>query len=410
MKSNHNRFYHFCSRLYVTCFSTPRRKNITMFSLCLIIVIPLFYWFNNSIIEEVVATVAAFLLSTVLLFAVHSSMRTIEDIVKVTYDDNILLKQYDNKNYLKRFMLGGSPAQVIYDDCYLSDGHSVVEVCDDPDKAFQLDTFIKNHYFDIVKAHQNSYYVNCLTVRLDDYTSEDGVVRLHTSRSNYIAHMLTNRAIDYKIRGDVSLRELYEYNSTLTPLSKSKFSNHIGINALVMLSDGNTLFPFRDGDSTISKEKITAGVATRLVMPNYSVPLTADYLLRDNVVDVLGDAMKIPQQWVVDNKSHIRVDFMGFGRNLYEGGKPQFYYTVRVDNLDSASYEQLSAGFSSTEKKLDNNKFIYIARWDSVKCDAQGRIKFEYYRGGTYAQAAVFPEKSLLCNIWHYVLQSQKSS
>ena len=89
-----------------------------------------------------------------------------------------------------------------------------------------------------MKAHENSNFHNWDTLRLDGYDIKDDHVVIKTSRSNYISHMLTNRAVDFKIADEISLRQLFEYREKLTPLESSVFSNNLGMIALIMLNYG----------------------------------------------------------------------------------------------------------------------------------------------------------------------------
>lgn len=112
------------------------------------------------------------------------------------------------------------------------------------------------------------------TVRLDDFRLSDKTAYFYTSRSTFLNHMVTNRAMDYPIAYPASVRSLYEYKKRLSPLSESKMSNHIGINALVYLSDGTFLMPFWGGNATISKRLVSAGIAMRLIVDDCDKEIT----------------------------------------------------------------------------------------------------------------------------------------
>lgn len=112
------------------------------------------------------------------------------------------------------------------------------------------------------------------TVRLDDFRLSDKTAYFYTSRSTFLNHMVTNRAMDYPIAYPASVRSLYEYKKRLSPLLESKMSNHIGINALVYLSDGTFLMPFWGGNATISKRLVSAGIAMRLIVDDCDKEIT----------------------------------------------------------------------------------------------------------------------------------------
>ena len=269
------------------------------------------------------------------------------------------------------------------------------------------------NYDRIFAAHSSSAKANFLTIRMDDYDAQNKV--FHLSRSTYFNHLVTNRAMDFQLFEDISLRDMYEYGPQLTPLSESKMSNHVGINALVFLKGGYLLIPRRRADSTISKNMVTSSIAVMLNFPEAytndprSVRITSEYLLHDNIVQNLTDRVKItPDEWLEQGK--IDVSFLGFGRNIYEGGKPQMYYAVYLDvsveefwaNRDQC-IEQLKA--EGKTDYLDVDKCIYVAKWDSMKVmkdvmtfdvvDKDGTI-------GRWSSQKAGYERSYLCNLWHY--------
>ena len=189
-------------------------------------------------------------------------------------------------------------------------------------------------------------------------------------------------------------------------------SNHIGKNGLVFLSDGRLLVPRRKSDSTISKNKVTSSIAVMLNFPEESknnpknAEITREYLLYGNIIKNLSKRVKIPQAAIVEAETDI--EFLGFGRNIYEGGKPQFYYAVRLRNIDTPTYFALRSKFIAKQKEdgdedvLDADRTIYAADYSSFKFSGGHLIFDAYDKKGKRTSKNVEYEMSYLCNLWHY--------
>jgi hypothetical protein len=239
--------------------------------------------------------------------------------MKINFNTEELLSIYHgDPNYRKGITSHGTTAEFAYADVLLNEDYSF-QVVDNNEKFFELDEFIQGSYAQIFSAHSNSAKRNFDTIRLDHYDPETKTFYL--SRSTYFNHLVTNRAVDFKLFEDVSLRTVFEYGPRLVPLEHSKMSNHVGINALVFLKDGRLLIPRRKTSATISKNKVTSSIAIMLSFPEEfknnprEAEITADYLLRSNIFKNLSDRVKLPQDAVDEKQTDIT--FLGFGQNIY---------------------------------------------------------------------------------------------
>ena len=182
-------------------------------------------------------------------------------------------------------------------------------------------------------------------------------------------------------------------------------SNHIGVNALVYLSDGELLIPRRKNDSTISKNMITSSIATRLLFPKDNGEINAEYLLKTCVLDALLGRLKFDPNWL--ETKDIQVEFLGFGQNLYEVGKPQFYYAVHIRDLTRLEYlAYIQEHFKDRRTRIDEDKRIYVVKMDTLQFHDDDELKFSYYKltktGETVKRVhPLMCEKSFICNIWH---------
>lgn len=370
----------------------------------------LLYLATRDVVSNVFGAIVGFLFSSLFLYVCKIIGGRFEDLLKINYDTKELLEIYKGRpDYKKKLESNGTRVEFAYADILKNENYDF-QVKDNPQKIFELDDFISGNYTQIFSAHSNSAKRNFDTIRLDGFDAETNTFYL--SRSTYFNHLVTNRAVDFLLFDDVSLRDVFEYGPALSPLSQSKMSNHIGINALVFLSDGRLLVPRRKADSTISKNKITSSIAVMLNFPDEykndtkNAVITADYLLRGNIIKNLSDRVKLPADAIDEDQTNI--EFLGFGQNIYEGGKPQFYFAVTLKNINTAQYFAQRKEYFAEQKRLkkkellDVDKCMYAADLNSYKFK-KDYVKFTVYnQKGKAERAKAGYEMSYLCNLWHY--------
>lgn len=361
-------------------------------------------FFLADAITNALSTVFAFLFSALILYSGKVFISYFEDLAKVSCDTDQMLKIYKKGNYKKTLKIGDSTVTFAYAPSLENEGYTF-HVEDAPDKFFQLDEFIEGNFPLIFSAHSNSTKNNGTTIRLDDFKLEDNKCTFYTSRSTTFNHLVTNRAIDFFLFDDVSLRSMFEYGPVLRPYKESKMSNHIGINALVFLSDGRLLVPHRKKDSTISKNKITSSIAVKLDFPEGRTDIDAEHLMQGTIYDNLDSRCHIPAEDL--DRSQVEITFLGFGQNVYEGGKPQFYYSVKLTDVDTDKYFELSRKWEEAHwedkhtKKLDVDKCIHVADLDSFEFH-RGKVTFTVHAPeNKETQYTLGYEMSYLCNLWH---------
>ena len=364
----------------------------------------------NDVVSNIFGAAIGFLASSLIIYGIKIAGAKFEDLLKINYDTDELLelykgngKDYTESPYRQKLENNGTNVFFAYAPVLETAKGITFKVEDNPDKEFCLDDFVAGNYAQLFSAHSNSTKTNFSTVRLDDFDPITNT--FHLSRSTYFNHLVTNRAIDFLLFDDVCLRDVLEYGPFLNPLSKSKMSNHIGINALVFLSDNRLLLPRRNAKATISKNKITSSIAIMLDLPK-SGEVTAEYLLKDNIVNNLSKRLKICEETV--KKLDYTIEFLGFGQNIYEGGKPQFYYAVKINDFTTEQYYESRKMFLKEEKKkkkkdrLDVDKCVYAADYNTFKYK-KDKVKFTAYnQKARKRNIKVGYERSFLCNLWHY--------
>lgn len=425
----HNLAHKFLQSIYELLFGNEVRKGVLIhvayfFILSFLVFIcvrtGLKFW------EDFLATVAAFLISAIIIYICRTLLQYFEDSQKVHYDDSFMKQLYgaidDNvtddseKGYHRQFRLGEGICRVYYDCCLDTstyNGVFTVSIDDDPDKIYEPPQFVRDNVLEIMKAHENSYFGNWDTVRLDGYEIIGSKLIARTSRSTYFSHLLTNRAIDYRIAEQISLRQMFEYRDKLSSLETSIFSNHLGMLGIIVLDGGYTLFPHRANSSTISKNMITSGLAAALIHEEPSRSLSSSSTeapFKDFILKKLPAAMKIPEECLYgDNslKHEVSVRFLGFGRDVYEGGKPSFFYLIRVKMSVEEYFACHDLYKDSDETKIDRNKKVYVVKYDTIRWHKQGSfLSFMHLTSpdSRLKEKYVLPEKNLLCNLYHCAL------
>lgn len=369
----------------------------------------LFYFFEGlkfeilgGAIGAMVAAVGADFVTSILLLR--------EEKIKLGSDNF----HYDAVFYKKRLSIGGGETHIWY-DAVKHDGAAYV-VRDDPHKYFEPDSVVRNNFGAIMEAHRASFVANPMMIRLDDYRrEEDGTITLFTSRTAFYNDLVTNRAMDYKFNGDMSVREIYESGRYLSPLGKSKLSNHIGFGAFIFY--GNSMIvTHRGGNATLSKNQFTSALAFGFLEDDlrkihdpfdedgepkaserFPVLTTDDLMVGILLVRMAGLLDKsIPEVRELHARNKIHIHLLGFGQLVYTGGKPQFYFAIVIDE----DVELCHKGSSCRRKdEIDFNKDIVFA--DGMTLVKNGGHVLRLRKHGSGKTVKAEAEKSFFINYWH---------
>ena len=355
----------------------------------------------SDVVSDMIAAMIGFLITFVDLRLLFLLSHRNEDKNKVSYANSDMWKQYGH-NYREQFFLHNSVCTVYFEKMFVNTPDKKVVVEDDPNHFFELDSFIKSQFFDLIEAHAMSDTTNSITVRLKDMVeTQDGRVVLSTMRSTYLAHMLTNRALDYELKPGITIRSLFENTDTLIPLQRSRLSNHLGDNALVFLPEGNNkhqwlLLPERGKHATVAKENVTASIATRVKMEkfanDYRDMLTSEYITEGCIKDSIADAIQAVNPVIAE------IRLLGLSRDIYEGGKPTLFYVVylnwstddyteahkeyirlKKEKLQLQKQQEREGKIPLKKESIDEVETVHIVEWESVKMDSNAPSTIEPY-------------------------------
>ncbi|MBR2937668.1 MAG: hypothetical protein IKB80_04140 [Oscillospiraceae bacterium] len=256
-------------------------------------------------------------------------------------------------------------------------------VFDDHTEEHSLPSFVIDHADELLQAHKNSQKRNSNTVRLNDFTydKEKDLLTLNTGRSTYYHMLITNRCMDYQFANGMSIREVYEYDDHICPIERSKFGNQIGINGLIVTSDGYVLVEKRSRKKITWKNKFAQSISLAmklddLEMSRWDVLEPTPEKAQEKIEGIIKKTVKgnfglVPgDDYEVFQMEH---NFLGLARDLLEGGKPNLYFFIFVNktakelrNILELNLEMRhpDGRYVITDSKLDSD--YYLMPFDQI--------------------------------------------
>lgn len=281
----------------------------------------------------------------------------------------------------------------------------------DSDELYQLPDFVMSNARNLLAAHKNSKRTNNSTVRLKDVDYRDGKLELATQRSMYFHMLITNRCMDYQFDDGLTIRTVYEYNNTISPLDQSVLGNQIGINGLILSRDGYVLIEKRDHTKITWKNKFAQSISLAMKVNDLKLkdttiasdPQTAETIFKriieKTVMDNFGLTPKDYETFTVQE------NFLGFARDLLEGGKPNLYFYI-VTKYDAAQLAQLlakNAAWNQPAQKTGDPKPLqtdklrsdyYLVPFEDLKVNFEYKMKVDRRRSAYWIRRHVHPRVS----------------
>ena len=250
----------------------------------------------------------------------------------------------------------------------------------------ELPPFVIGNGTEFLKAHRHSKTSNNLTIRLDDISVVDNNVTFHTSRTYYFHMLLTNRCMDYKLDCDMSVREIYEFNSKVSKLSESRLSNQIGINGMIITSDGYLLVEKRDHKKTTWKNKFAQPIS--LALKAVDLGFGNDDWIKTNeegntlLINVIKKTIKENFGFLEEDYETITLNenFLGLARDLLEGGKPNLYFYVVLKETSDEVLKKLKINSSvAVSKKTSKLICLDPQKEPKTKPLKTGKLSSQYF-------------------------------
>lgn len=264
-----------------------------------------------------------------------------------------------------------------------------LSVVDDYKKVHELPEFVQENGTNLLGAHAYSATSNNTTIRLNDFTydSKTHNLKIFTERSNYYQMLLTNRCMDYSVEG-ATLRNVYEYHRTISALDQSQLGNQIGVNGLVMTTDGYFIVEHRGLKKTTWKDKFGQPISFaleewKMFDDAYGKKQLTDENVEEKILGRIDDSLRKTFNLLPGEDYYpleFSKNFMGIARDMLEGGKPNlyFYVIVKYDAATLVRKLQEYASFTSAvgKRKPLRNEKIQGSHWYLVKHD---EINVDYH-------------------------------
>lgn len=317
-----------------------------------------FYWENTF--NQFVGTLAGIGTAAFVGSIIHLVSLGFEDKNKVSTDFTANKKIYTNENYIQKITFEDGS---IYKFLYSGESKIInkLNIIDNKDIMYTPTDIMVNNYTKLFSAHRGSFKKNFFTVKIDEMELSNNELNIKSSRSTYFSHLISNRVIDFPFEKSLTLRKIYEPGPKLTSLSQSKLSNHLGIIGLIKTSDNYFLVNRRSKTGSTSKDFLVAPVSLPL-FGDYESNVTEEYI-KNTIINRVNSQIDCSEDKtdVVD-----KIVFTGYGRDIYEGGKPHIFLLVEI-NITKDEY------INRLNKTRKNKKSIdYDSRTFAIKKDGLG--------------------------------------
>ena len=285
-------------------------------------------------------------------------------------------------------------------------------IFEDSKEGHQLPDFVMQNALKLLAAHKSSKRSNNGTVRLNDfsYNTANKTLTLDTQRSMYFHMLITNRCMDYEFDDGLTIRNVYEYRNKISPLHKSVFGNQIGINGLILTSDGYVLVEKRDQKKITWKNKYAQSISLALQVSDLKLgksetinptPKAANMQFKTVIEKTVKDNFGlVPEDYF---EFSVEDNFLGIARDLLEGGKPNmyFYLTTKHTAEDLKKLLEKNAARTVSEndiKPLQTSKLssdYYLIPYEDIRVNFNYAMKVDR-RSALWVRRRIHPRDSRL--------------
>jgi hypothetical protein len=313
------------------------------------------------------AIIGVFVLNFISFLLYNCILNKIEDCQKLTTDYDELTKMYCKSDLLtysnKKMYEGKNPdikeSEVLYKFPVYVYGYLEGKKIDikDSQNMYHLPSMLDENFDYLLSAHDTSTIYNQLNVRVDDWFVQEKNFVINTSRTTYFNSLVTNRALDYKMRNGSSVRDFYCYGPFAPELKKSKLSNHLGFNGFIESEDGYIPFVQRGKHVSIGKNTLGTSVSASL-KTKYALDEEKTFSiegLKEAIKNEIEDELKIKPAEL--EKIKLSKCIISAYQDLVEGGKPQLLFYVK----STLKKSEISARFKNETKryKKENSDITY---------------------------------------------------
>ena len=302
-----------------------------------------------------VTIVITYLVSIAAIILKKYILNLVEDNAKLTDDLEGIIKRYPLEKW---YEYRGCKFPIVLDAIIKG---KQIEI-EDSDKMYQIPEEIKSFENRLYTAHDTSHVYNQLNIRVDDWELKDDIFYLHTSRTTYFKSLVTNRALDFKVLEQKTVREILLYGPFLPTLKNSPLSNHLGFNGFIISCDGYVPFILRKKEMSVGKRiygpSVAASLKTKYALDNDEHILTSEGIEKA-ILKEIEDEIKIKKE---DISFNLKDNLLCAYREGYEGTKPQllFYATSKLTK------EEIENNFHTSIKAKSNKRIEEVELEDGT--------------------------------------------
>ncbi|MFC6348348.1 hypothetical protein [Vagococcus carniphilus] len=196
--------------------------------------------------------------------------------------------------------------------------------------AYVLPDLCMTYLEQLIDAHGKSKTYNQDLIRVDNITSSNDKINITYSKTTFFNSLLTNRSQDVTLPNNLSLRRFYEPGPFLSPLNNSQYSNHLGVNIIVITDDHKVIFVKRSKDISIGKRKLGISVGAS-IKPKYFENHFSQIGISDienSIKEEIQDELGVSPDEYFESFS-LKRNTVSLFSELFEGGKPQLLMALK---------------------------------------------------------------------------------
>lgn len=327
-------------------------------------------------IKMLVTLLVTGIIGLILIVAREQVINKLEDSIKLSHDYEGLIKKYKAEDGWYKY--DNSNADEINYRCLskeerkdLEKANNVVKfpvivdcslenkriVINDSKTMYELPHSIRPYENELFKAHDTSHLYNQLNVKVTDWKDEGDRLVINTGRTTYFKSMVTNRVMDFRMKNEMTVRDILQYGPFVPSLRESELSNHLGFNGFVITSDNMLPLVKRNSDMSIGKgtygPSVGASLKTMYCL-NENKEFTVEGLI-DGIRKEIHDEMKID---LADLEGFTEDNIIAAYRDIVEGNKPQLLFCLNLDK----TREEVQKAFDDAlrEKHKDDKRYKSI--------------------------------------------------
>ena len=252
----------------------------------------------------------------------------LEDQLKLTDNYEQLVQKYKNTKWLKN-EANNQIFPVIKDaDLYEKDW----KIIDHAITFYKLPDEIHGYEPELMAAHKQENNYNSIAIRVCEWKwdKRKKSFLIHTSRTTYYNSLMTNRAMDFRLKNGYTVRDLLSYGPSIPDLEQSKLSNQIGVNGF-LVSEGCICLIYRGKYLAIGKRtygtSISGDLHTRFKKNSNNRFKVNKSGIFESIRKIYIEELRLREYKeqkdddILDKNSII---ILAAYRDIVEGNKPQF--------------------------------------------------------------------------------------